>query len=241
MDCSHAQRCFSTYFEGDLQEEKRKIFSQHLHSCSQCRREYELFCASLEAVDELEEIHAPLFFEKRIRSVAEEYVKAKEEFHPNFRTRLSLMATALLRPRTIPLFLFLFLAIISLTFVSQIGEENLRKDTRVAEQSIPPIEAYRLTSEENLDKLNRDINRLILEREKRADRNGVTMGESEYKNNRPYYVTESTKSSDDIFSDIEAMPVTEEVLQRGGQRRIFFHDFVIDSARIRPVPTIISF
>jgi hypothetical protein len=77
MNCTEIQDKFSNYYDSDLALDERALFEKHLHDCSACKKEYELFKATISSLSGLEEIQAPYEVLKGINEKIDRLEKRK--------------------------------------------------------------------------------------------------------------------------------------------------------------------
>jgi predicted anti-sigma-YlaC factor YlaD len=66
MDHQKLKELISSYFDGELDKEKKKLAEEHLKECSECREEFE-------GMNEFEEVMGKMEFKKPAREVWEIY------------------------------------------------------------------------------------------------------------------------------------------------------------------------
>ncbi len=66
MDHQKLKELISSYFDGELDKEKKKLAEEHLRECSECREEFE-------GMNEFEEVMGKMEFKKPAREVWEIY------------------------------------------------------------------------------------------------------------------------------------------------------------------------
>jgi anti-sigma factor RsiW len=75
MKCYRMQKKISAYLDGEISEEERKIISEHLERCEECRAEFAEFSRLADALNVIESIDVPPYFMVRLKAHIREQVK----------------------------------------------------------------------------------------------------------------------------------------------------------------------
>jgi hypothetical protein len=240
MDCSHVQEVFSKYYEGELEEDKVELFSEHLRKCQRCAREFELFSSTMRMMTLVERVHAPLYFEKRIRALSERYVKERSGVRHLVLKRLARASEFVLQPGGILLGMLFFCALVMFTLVSRVGEEHSLRSGRHIAQGEYGSEGEAVVASKSLDELNRDLRRLMDAYENQFEMDSPSRECIDAGDGETMYAREGGPYGDSI-PERRFIPVPDRLQPVDGSRNVLYHNFVIDSAQIRPIPTVISF
>jgi len=67
MECSRIKKKLSAYLDGEMPEQERKIISEHLQQCDECRAELSALSAVGDALNTIEGMEVPPYFMTRLR------------------------------------------------------------------------------------------------------------------------------------------------------------------------------
>lgn len=72
MNCKNIREHFSDYADGNMDQAKMLLFDKHIEACSQCRRDFEKYNATIMMLEELPEVELPNTFHYSVMNRLEE-------------------------------------------------------------------------------------------------------------------------------------------------------------------------